>query len=404
MVRLELTIEVEEPLILANKHAAGNIVHTLDYISGTALRGAFAARYLSLKGLSQKDEFTQFFCSNEVRFGNLYPESESEGDFVFPLPISAKTCKGYKGFKKDDPSKEIHGVSDYLLQEIPESCAAKSDLLGGRIVFCKAPLETYPCFYEFRPGNYRDCKKVEVGKRFSVHSEIDDKYKRSKEGILYTLEHINEEEKFVGNIFFSQESLYESFDKLFFSSRTPISFIKIGQARSRGMGKVIVTNSTRGDSPFFAMSKGTVEERIKAFNDGKLDTNEIQFSLTLFSDAIICDKFLRYLTTIPEWLVEEELNISSSKIEKIKAFTAYRMLSGWNAALGLPKENEIVINKGSSFLYTFKGSGEEENRNLIRALEELENRGIGFRRNEGFGEIIVCDPVHLYLRELEETR
>lgn len=388
MVRLELTIEVEEPLILANKHAAGNIVRTLDYISGSAVRGAFAARYLSLKGLSKRDEFTQFFCSNEVRFGNLYPESE--GDFVFPLPISAKTCKGYKGFKNDESSKEIHGVSDYLLQGIPESCS------------CKAPLETYPCFYEFMPGNYGYCKKVEVGRRFSVHSEIDDKYKRSKEGILYTLEHINEEEKFVGNIFFSQESLYKSFYELFFSSGTPISF-KIGQARSRGMGKVIVTNFSREDSPFFAMSKGTVEERVKAFNDGKLDTNEIQFSLTLFSDAIICDKFLRYLTTIPEWLVEEELNISSGKIEKIKAFAAYRMLSGWNAALGIPKENEIVINKGSSFLYTFKGSGEEENRNLIQALEELENRGIGFRRNEGFGETIVCDPLHLDLRELEES-
>jgi CRISPR-associated protein Csx10 len=388
MVRLELTIKVEEPLILANKPVGGNIVHTLDYITGSALRGAFAARYLSLKGLSEKDEFRQFFWSNEVRFGNLYPESE--GDFVFPLPISAKTCKGYKGFKNDDPSKEIHGISDYLLHEIPESC------------FCNAPLENYPCFYEFFPNNYSYCKKLEVGKRFSVHSEIEDKTKRSKEGILYTLEHINEEEKFLGNIIFSQESVYESFKKLFFNSGTPISF-KIGQARSRGMGKVIETTHSFNSDSFFVTSKGTVEERVKAFNEGNLDNNEITFSLTLFSDAIICDKFLRYLTTIPEWIVGEELNILSGKIEKINAFTAYRMLSGWNAALGIPKENEIVINKGSSFLYTFKGSGEENDRKLIRGLEELENRGIGFRRNEGFGEIIVCDPVHLYLRELEEN-
>jgi|GEM_PF-1375162 len=389
MIRLELTIEAEEPLILANKHAAGNIVHTLDYIAGSAVRGAFAARYISLKGLSGKDEFTQFFSSNEVRFGNLYPESE--GGFVLPLPISAKTCKGYKGFKNDDPSKEIHGVSDYLLQEMPESC-----------FFCNAPLETYPCFYEFAPDNYNYCKKVEVGKRFSVHSEIEDKTKRSNEGILYTLEHINEEETFVGNIIFSQESLYESFKNLFFSSGTEISF-KIGQACSRGMGKVIVTNFSRSDSSLFAISKATVEERVKAFNEGNLANNEIKFSLTLFSDAIICDKFLRYLTTIPEWLVEGELNLPSGRIERINAFAAYKMLSGWNAAIGLPKENEIAINKGSSFLYTFMGRGEEDNRKLIQALEELENRGIGFRRNEGFGEIIVCDPVHLYLRELEES-
>lgn len=394
MVRLELTIEVEEPLILASKHAAGNVVHTMDYISGSALRGAFATRYISLKGSPKvnRDEFIQFFCSNEVRFGNLYPESKAEGYFVSPLPISAKTCKGYKGFKNDDPSKEIHGVSDYLLREMRESCP-----------HCNAPLEAHPCSYEFKPGDYGYCKKVVVGRRLSVHNEIDDMTKRSKDGILYTLEHINEEEQFVGGITFSRESLYESFKNLFLGNETGIS-LKIGQARSRGMGKVVIVNFFRSDLSSFVMAKDTVKKRVEAFNDGNIENNETKFSLTLFSDAIICDKFLRYLTTIPEWLVEEELNIPSSKIKKFKGFATSRILSGWNAALGLPKENEIVVNKGSSFLYTFKDNGKGDNRKLIQALEELENRGIGFRRNEGFGEIIVCDPIHLYLQELEENQ
>jgi hypothetical protein len=45
-MKRELRAIAAEPLHLADRHGAGNYSGTLDYIPGTALRGAFAMAYL----------------------------------------------------------------------------------------------------------------------------------------------------------------------------------------------------------------------------------------------------------------------------------------------------------------------------------------------------------------------
>jgi len=87
--------------------------------------------------------------------------------------------------------------------------------------------------------------------------------------------------------------------------------------------------------------------------------------------------------------LKEEFGLDN--VELLCAFNSTREVLGWNAAWGLPKEMEMAIEKGSAFF--FKCDTEQEN--LCELLKQIELRGVGLRREEGFGRVYVCDPFHI---------
>jgi CRISPR-associated protein Csx10 len=73
-----------------------------------------------------------------------------------------------------------------------------------------------------------------------------------------------------------------------------------------------------------------------------------------------------------------------------RCFTQTRVVSGWNSAYQLPKDDEVAITKGAAFLYRT----ETDMDILLAWLRQVEEQGIGERRAEGFGQVIVCHPFH----------
>jgi len=71
------------------------------------------------------------------------------------------------------------------------------------------------------------------------------------------------------------------------------------------------------------------------------------------------------------------------------------MASGWSTAWGLPKPTALAARMGSVYAFRWEGTVDE----LLPELERIEQEGVGERRDEGFGECLVCHPFHLEVEE-----
>jgi CRISPR-associated protein Csx10 len=97
-------------------------------------------------------------------------------------------------------------------------------------------------------------------------------------------------------------------------------------------------------------------------------------------------------------LEEEFSNLDSEEKDNFLklhvAYSSYDYRSGWNSAWGLMKDMELIINKGS--VYLFSTSKPDI---WFDQLGQLEEKGAGDRTCEGFGQVQVCNQFHLVFRE-----
>jgi CRISPR-associated protein Csx10 len=117
------------------------------------------------------------------------------------------------------------------------------------------------------------------------------------------------------------------------------------------------------------------------------------FTLDLQSDAIFTENWQR-TTVISPIMLRQLANVDDSSLELHVAYTSYDYRSGWNAAWGLMKDVELVTNKGAVYLFSTT-----QLEAWIKALEQLEMRGVGERTCEGFGQVQICNEFHLVFRE-----
>jgi CRISPR-associated protein Csx10 len=171
----------------------------------------------------------------------------------------------------------------------------------------------------------------------------------------------------------------------------------LGGLTSRGYGRVKVAKTAIDTEPLRA--------RVTAFNQRLAQVwDELRtlawrsrvptappgwyFSIDLVSPAILCDVYgcpsLRLNLSLHGTTHEPVFFAASSALE-----------SGWSTAWGLPKAVQLAAHAGSTYVFRVERETEE----LYEALEELENVGVGDRRDEGYGDVLVCHPFH---REVEQ--
>ena len=380
---------------LARQHEAGNFARTLDYVPGTALRGALAARSrgyhratieqcLSAHGATFDSYFSWVFLSGRVTFSNLYPAFRNGGGTraSFVVPLSARTCKLHPGLEGDRGAawEQPHGVVDALLS--PDAAARCSK--------CGALLGPIGGFYTDSEG--APVRRVTPGRRLLGRTAIDDATGKVTHGALYSLEVVEaapDSMPFLGTLRIrdgEESDQLKAFKHLLLADLDALheDNLHLGGDRTRGLGAVHVRLGPENlglDLP----SVATRLERLQAVQPGC-------FSLTLHSDAIILDELWRYRSVIDAPVLSALSGSPQCKLER--AFTQTRVVSGWNAAHRLPKENELAIVKGAAFLFSTAASPAE----IGPWLESIEREGMGERRSEGFGEVIACHPFHLEVR------
>lgn len=372
-----LSITPKSPLYLGEVKPQFQFLATKRIIAGSVIRGA-VAEYLRLKGDTNKIKaFIQ-----DMRFGFFLP-SFNEYDLPFPLPATALCCKRKRGFISD----KGHGIFDSLLPslaylELQKQGALFPVPLSFKCRDCGERMEraSSDFYIEEKPGLLKA-----VGlKRFSQTKVALNRIRRTaEEGMLYSVTALSPELVFIGKIWSSEEKA-----KLVLEALNTVS---IGGLTTRGYGAIEakmlrnpprkVDIASRVKEFNRQLSQVWKEIRSIALNKERLPAQpeELYFSICFLSPAILKEQgFI------------SSLDLHFDEAEQVFCSAVPQIIGGWSTAWGLSKETSLAIAMGSVYAFKTKKSADK----LIAMLSCLEEESIGERKDEGFGEVIICHPFH----------
>ena len=384
-------------------------VHSM---AGTMVRGAIAAIYLQHHGKAD-DTFNHVFLNESAcRFGPLDP-----GPKIFPL--TAVSCKreGIKHASVDQLWFRI--AQHHMAGSVPE----KAETTWRQCNQCEADLKNQDGFWKKENGRLQE--KSNDRQQVATHVGIDRHTTTAAEAILYTLEALQpsgQEEDLYGWLRADGDAL-NTLEQLLQSEDYRIS---VGHHRTRGYGDIRLQlgNPVEKDD-----AQSRIEDwepwsrdliaflKSQPFSIPDIDSEDFYFSLSFPTGAVFVDRFLRYTldpADMISWLspmpsVEAAFPIqnrptrqlaSGGTVGWVTAVTRHERLRGWNAAHGLPRQDEWAVARGAVYVYRFKGKTTERE-TLIEQLVTLSEEGVGLRRNEGFGLVIVSDNFHRQFRQQE---
>ena len=306
--------------------------HSMDYIPGTSVLGALAARY---KG----ENFEDLFLSENVRFSNLYI-SDSEGHAFYPAPkflakIKAATEEEDKGIKN------TIGVKS-------ESCDNNEP-----------------------PKQYKPLKKGYINKDYGyIEPERKTVYHNNINGVdggLYMQYCICGGQYFSGTITAKGKYLKEIYP-LFGNG-----VIYIGRSRTAQYAVCSIVDITvnKANNNTFTAKQGSVVAFV-------LQSDVI---LTDENGVFTADSFALLNTLKNDNLIFEEEDSAVTD----KTAIAAKIISGYNAKWNLKKPQITAFAAGSAVIARVNADTELPKQMLI-----------GEKRNEGFGVISVIENVDSY--------
>jgi CRISPR-associated protein Csx10 len=412
MAKVEIRITAESPISLGTTKAyGGTLIESGRYITGGHLRGALGSirQYVAASEQHEIDLLLGAPGQPGINFPNCYPIKSRDGS-AYPLPLTAHSCKRASGFKVDD--KDNHGVADTLLLQLSYDRVGAE---GG-----KWPI---PLPFKFRCdecGNRTEpyekvAERWGVGKytmsEVSLHRQtrvaINRKRLTAEQSQLYSVQAIDE-----GSIFVGAADVEDGRIELF--SKWLEKIERIGGRTSRGFGRVSVN-----------ASGSTVHENVRGrladFND---KYSEIEDSLCgiagevtvadkhrLFSVNLRSDALLRTLEGLPSLEFNEEMLgdalsrivngqqpdelLKRLNLRLIAQYTQPTQVSGWQTAWRLPKEVLLASRMGGLYVFSANAIDADDYDSLIAMLEKLQAEGIGEMREDGYGQITICDQFHL---------
>lgn len=349
-----------------------NFLVSRDYISGAVLRAGFAndilldCKFYNTE-VDGKKHFVKYRgsecdgCSNVNVCKNF---SDMYFSFLFPLdtvyaPLTMKVCKAY-GTK--------HSVKD-VIWDIEGLKCSECDDGNGRMEDMKGFIKD------------KTLEEYKVERSISTHTSINYSTRTAKSGSLFQIDAIKRGETFWGIIDDKGSNLLEIGKTIY-----------IGKYSSNGFGKIKITKISDYKTK-------DIKNRIDKFNKKfSLDKNKLYASILFLSDAKI---FEQQLTSEPlttedyksQWKQCIFGDCDIFKIEKVFAqnflyggYDTSRTENNWQ------KEPEVHTQMGSSILVSFDKSQEGK---AIEALKAIEDDGIGEDINAGFGQVEVCNELHM---------
>jgi CRISPR-associated Csx10 family RAMP protein len=380
---------------------------TLPYVPGTALLGGLASAHALLR--RDPAEFDAFFMNGGASFGNLYPASfkpdelKGETNPVYPLPRTAVSCKRFDGFtfdEEDGKDNPHHGVFDALIPWALFALSGQTDArpLGDfkQCSQCGEALDRFDGFYRRNPFDAQEMGTTKASRGLRTRTGIHRTTGTVRQGVLYSREVLRpngqSSSQFWGVLTLSDDQA-QTFHRFVQQANTS-GLLRMGNNRTRGFGRVTLKLEAMdsGDTP------DDLKDRIQTF-DGALREQAQRFDiaaphaayvpLTLTSDAILFDRLLRHQATItPDYLASVW---GLAGVELVYQNSGTRRVLGWNDLFRLPKANDIAITMGSVFLLGFS---EPPDDGALRTLLKMQEEGIGARRREGFGRLLVAHPFH----------
>jgi hypothetical protein len=324
------TLELAEPVISAERN--GRTQETEGYIFGTAIHGAFAARYIEKRGLSRQNahkdpDFRRIFLENGVKFTAALPYAD--GQIYYPAPAVLRTDKLKN--RLFDESLEFYDDSKDSNPDYP-ICMR----LGGFItislngeVRTASPQRT-AFIHHSRPANRAIAPATGSG------------------GDLYTYEALSARQIFAGSVIGNAEDVQALAD--LFSDN---GILRIGRSRTAQYGKARIAGS----------------ESVFVRNSLILKTGEL-YRLVAITPLILEDE-----NGVNKVDVNIVRNCLGSDFEIIRSVCSETIVSGYYSKWLLPRRQERAIAEGSTIVFRYSGRGTTLNIDFM-----------GKRTGEGFGQ------------------
>lgn len=376
--RLTLFARLEEPVLISRRAEAGNEFETAGSISGTALLGALASRVARRYDLTgngaAKDAFVKLFLRERLRFSTLFPTRYWEETLIptIPAPLDLLTCKAFPGFSQ---KTDEHAVTPFSLSDAPPrnclECEQKFQDLDVPLV----PLDGFVVL-EMKPH------RLKLERRHEMHISVDPETGRVNEGDLYGYVSLESGQYFLGEIDCADEADWRALKEMADLPELGQPFeVYFGRAGRRGHGRVtiVLQDAEKGSQrhPWRVLS---LEERVQDLSQG--------LRMTLLSDAILPDRWLRSRTGLDEAWLGKRLGVP---VAIQRAFVRSRRVDGFFGHLGLPRYRDWALVAGSTVGIIFPQGAPSD---LHLKLAELEREGIGLRREEGYGQVVFNHPIY----------
>lgn len=377
--RYVVWLEPIEPLLLGVEQTVGNYRVSGEVISGRTLRGAVAAVLRRHAPELFDTLFVEPEAGQQVRFGPFFPAASA--DNIGPPPATAVSCKYYPGVNE-------HGVFDTLIHQYAFEVVTRADrhvlprsVYTPRCPVCGEAAEPYQKF------------EVEPERISTTHVAINRARRVAEDAQLYTREGVGSGTYYAGYIYLPEERVSAFNEALAWVE----AGLRVGANRSRGMGLIRVAGVEEAPGEQSALAQRVqhfnrrLHEVLQSYSNETGQEYEESyaaaanryFTLDLQSSAVLLDDGLP--VAVPT------LDMPASVQRQ---WTEWSSVGGWHSAARLPRRTQPAIR--GTYLYCWDDEPNYEK------LLELEYDGVGDMREQGFGQLSICNPVHLSIGRREE--
>jgi len=338
MTALIVNLTLEQSILATGLDGEPNSAVSQKFIPGSLIRGLAIQRYMAEKRLSELDlddeETRRLFFSLQTRFLNAYPAIE--GQRALPVPRTWRSQK-----------YTLQKVFDEVYPSKPED-----ELKSEKRVKKTFALQTQEGVILHEP-TFSVVVHTTRNRRAGKALEED--------GAVFRYEALTEGQTFVAVVLCQNQDI-KRLESLF--RQDEVAYM--GKARTAGYGRLKLGG--------LELSENWQEHKLPALRQQEV-------VLTLASHALLRNEFGHYSSdksTIEKALqaiLGQKISIKSLEVSSVT-------VGGFNRKWGLPLPQALALEMGSVIVLQ-NGEGLED------AFQKLADEGIGERRSEGFGRILV---------------
>ncbi len=370
MKALPYRVTLREPLLATRIAGDPNSAVSYPYVPGSMVRGAIVAAYKRHQGSAAidvgRDDVRRLFFDARTRYLNAYPV-DAKGTRLLPTPRSLFTVKG-----ETDP---LYDFALEVVEEVNDQPAQFAAVAGESRPFCAI--------------NGDEIVFNAPQRRINVHTSRDRALGRAtrKSGAVFQYDALEEGQTFAGWVLVDNDE----------DSALLVTLLqgiqRLGGSSNSGYGRVAVETGNPIERSSWREIPGL---------PGDIQPDQ-PFIVTLLSDTVIRHPETGQHTWDICPVLQAALGVDIEYVqpadeEEQRGVWRLEEVGGFNRAWGLPLPQAQAIAAGSVFVL--------RSRSAVSAatIIELEWRGIGERRAEGFGRIAFNWQQAAQLRQIEPSQ
>jgi CRISPR-associated protein Csx10 len=353
MKAITFLLHTQQPILATSLQGDPNSDVSHSYIPGSMIRGMLISRYLRQQHIQELDildkKIRRLFFDNYTRYLNAYLFDCEKEQRTLPIPLCLYKKKG------EEPTTEIYNFLQLVPAHRPDSPKRLDDK------FCII-------------DEYGDISLYKESRRINIHNQRNRKKGRGTDssGAVFRYDAIDAGQVFQAVVLCDDKEDFDAI-KLLLTPTNDKEIINtwLGGSQSAGYGHV--TLNLLPDDDDWTEIKIDWEERSQ---------HQTNLTVTLLSDTIIRDE-CGQSTTDPKQFAKLISEALDPELKHIDTYANSLNVGGFNRKWGLPLPQVPALAAGSVFVF------ERPQELDSQQVTDLEVQGIGERRVDGFGRVIL---------------